>query len=205
MTFTRSIESSVDRQPLLGLKNRRLPSVASGKPQGGDGSVFNRAGSTLTEACFGLENGVHPIPLSDRGCDDTHRMMAYRSDRRGGKPATSVALRGHTSRLAPRAWIFHHGQERPRSITGRRYVCSLTPTPRTNRSFATLSLENDPVARPRTRSPKGGGYLTPPGKASLAAPRRSIHERGLDLTAFRTEGGIQERRSCFRGGVQIRS
>ena len=45
---------------LLGLTFRRLPSVASGKPQDGDGSVFNRAGYTLAEARFGLEKGVHP-------------------------------------------------------------------------------------------------------------------------------------------------
>ena len=45
---------------LLKLTFRRLPSVASGGSQDGDISVFNRAGSTLAEAGFGLENGVHP-------------------------------------------------------------------------------------------------------------------------------------------------
>ena len=45
---------------LLKLTFRRLPSVASGRSQDGESSVFNRAGSTLAEAGFGLENGVHP-------------------------------------------------------------------------------------------------------------------------------------------------
>jgi len=45
---------------LLRLTFRRLPSVASGRSQDGESSVFNRAGSTLAEAGFGLENGVHP-------------------------------------------------------------------------------------------------------------------------------------------------
>jgi hypothetical protein len=41
------------------LSFRRLPAVASGKPRDVDRS-FRGAGSTLAEACFGLENGVHP-------------------------------------------------------------------------------------------------------------------------------------------------
>jgi hypothetical protein len=45
---------------LLRLTFRRLPSVASGRSQDGESSAFNRAGSTLAEAGFGLENGVHP-------------------------------------------------------------------------------------------------------------------------------------------------
>ena len=39
---------------------RRLPAGASGRSQFRDDSAFNRAGSTLAEASFGLENGVHP-------------------------------------------------------------------------------------------------------------------------------------------------
>jgi len=57
---SRSTTAQIFSPPLLRLTFRRLPSVASGKPQDGDGSVFNRAGSTLAEACFGLDNGVHP-------------------------------------------------------------------------------------------------------------------------------------------------
>jgi hypothetical protein len=45
---------------LLRLTFRRLPSVASGRSQDCESSAFNRAGSTLAEPCFGLENGVHP-------------------------------------------------------------------------------------------------------------------------------------------------
>jgi len=53
---------------LLKLTFRRLPSVASGRSQDGESSVFNRAGSTLAEAGFGLENGVHP---KEQRADDT--------------------------------------------------------------------------------------------------------------------------------------
>ena len=45
---------------LLKLTLRRLPAGASGGSQNRDASAFNRAGSTLAEAGFGLENGVHP-------------------------------------------------------------------------------------------------------------------------------------------------
>jgi hypothetical protein len=60
MTSTRNNMPWPGRQALLSLTFRRLPSVASGKTQISDGSVFTRAGSTLAEPCFGLENGVHP-------------------------------------------------------------------------------------------------------------------------------------------------
>jgi hypothetical protein len=59
MRSTRNAVLPVGRR-CLGLTFRRLPSVASGKPQDGNSAVFNRAGSTLAAACFGLENGVHP-------------------------------------------------------------------------------------------------------------------------------------------------
>ena len=42
---------------------RRLPSVASGRSQHGENTVFNRAGSTLADARFGLESGVHPTAI----------------------------------------------------------------------------------------------------------------------------------------------
>jgi hypothetical protein len=59
--------STADLPSLLDLTFRRLPSVASGKPQDADSSVFNRVGSTLAVACFGLEDGVHPrAPLIRR-------------------------------------------------------------------------------------------------------------------------------------------
>jgi hypothetical protein len=53
--------STTDLPSLLGLTLRRLPSVASGKPQDDYSRVLNRAGSTLAGPSFGLENGVHPI------------------------------------------------------------------------------------------------------------------------------------------------
>jgi hypothetical protein len=64
LTSTERNLSTTGLPPLLGLTFRRLPSVASGKPQDGDSTVFNRAGSTLAAACFGPENGVHPRWLS---------------------------------------------------------------------------------------------------------------------------------------------
>ena len=52
--------STADLLSPLSLTFRRLPSVASEKPQDGDNSVFSRVGSTLAVASFGPENGVHP-------------------------------------------------------------------------------------------------------------------------------------------------
>jgi hypothetical protein len=60
MASTSRNRSTTDLPSLLGLTLRRLPSVASGKPQDDDSRVLNRAGSTLAGPCFGLENGVHP-------------------------------------------------------------------------------------------------------------------------------------------------
>ena len=54
------------RRLCIRLTFRRLPAVASGKPWDLDRS-FRGAGSTLAEACFGLENGVHP-KRSGRAC-----------------------------------------------------------------------------------------------------------------------------------------
>ena len=48
-------------------------------------------------------------------------MMAYRSDRRGGKPMTSVALRGLAPIGSPRA-NFHHGPEPNRAPIKRRKI-----------------------------------------------------------------------------------
>jgi hypothetical protein len=51
--------NSKHRRLCIRLTFRRLPAVASGKPRDVDRTVRG-AGSTLAEACFGLENGVHP-------------------------------------------------------------------------------------------------------------------------------------------------
>ena len=61
--------------------------------------------------------------------------MAYRSDRRGEKPVTSVTFEVLQAIGSPRV-DFHYGQEQPSlHQTGRRYVCSLTPTPQCIRSL----------------------------------------------------------------------
>jgi hypothetical protein len=83
MIFLRNAKRSVGRQPVRVLNFRRLPSVVSGKPQDADSSVFNRVGSTLADACFGLENGVH---LRARGRPSTSTCLTI-GDRSLNPPA----------------------------------------------------------------------------------------------------------------------
>ena len=77
---------------LLRLTFRRLPSVASGRSQDGESSVFNRAGSTLAEAGFGLENGVHPSSPRSRSIIS-----------RAEKPSFSAETKTRSSSSALRA------------------------------------------------------------------------------------------------------
>ena len=84
----------------LCLTFRRLPSVASGKPQHSDSGVFNRAGSTLAEACFGLENGVHPTGYVAEAA-------------KAGKPSTKPVVK---SALATHVEANPSGVAKPSSI-----------------------------------------------------------------------------------------
>ncbi len=75
------------------------------------------------------------FPLSDRGCDDTHRDDGVPVGPARGKAGNLAGpLRSLPTIGSPRV-DFHHGQEQLRSITGRRYVCSLTLTPQCTRSL----------------------------------------------------------------------
>jgi hypothetical protein len=79
---------------------------------------------------------------SDRGCDDTHRSDGVPvGPARGKADNTRGPLEVFIAIGSPCA-AFHHGPEhREAALRGRRYVCSLTRSPRSTRTLSRLRFE----------------------------------------------------------------
>jgi hypothetical protein len=70
---------------------------------------------------------VFPFSLPIEAATIPIALMAYRSDRRGVKPITPLALLRSFSAIGSPCAAFHHGPELEEApLRGRRYVCSLT-------------------------------------------------------------------------------